>query len=104
MVDDDLERLGRGHRIGNFELTDSIWVCLDSSLLRGKIYVADFFYYLRPTICIDMGKNFQRIQETFLEEDRVNLVSHTVMPEVDSVEIMYGYGQRMGAPKSGGIC
>lgn len=99
VVDDDLERLGRGHRIGNFELTDQWGMPVDSSLLRDKIYVADFFFTTCPTICIDMGKNFQRIQETFLEEDRVNLVSHTVMPEVDSVEIMYDYGQRMGARK-----
>jgi protein SCO1/2 len=64
---------------------------------KGKIYVADFFFTTCPTICIDMGANFQRIQEAYKDEDRFNLVSHTVMPEIDTVEVMHAYGERMGA-------
>ncbi len=97
VVDDDLERVGRGHRIGDFQLTDQWGNAVDSSLLSGKIYVADFFFTTCPSICIDMGKNFQKIQAAYQDEPRVNLVSHTVMPEVDSVEVMHAYGQRMGA-------
>ena len=55
VVDDDLERKGRGHRIGDFELVDQWGNPADSSLLQGKIYVADFFYTSCPTICFDMG-------------------------------------------------
>jgi len=97
VVDDDLERVGRGHRIGNFHLLDQWGNEVDSSLLRDKVYVADFFFTTCPTICIAMGQNFQRIQDAYRDEPRVNLVSHTVMPEIDSVEVMYEYGQRMGA-------
>ena len=99
VVDDDLERVGRGHRIGDFDLIDQWGNKADSSLLQGKIYVADFFFTTCPTICIDMGQNFQRIQETYKNEDRLHLVSHTVMPEIDTVEVMYAYGERMGAIK-----
>jgi len=97
VVDDDLERVGRGHRIGNFNLVDQWGNAVDSSLLSGKIYVADFFFTTCPSICIDMGRNFQKVQQAYMDESRVNLVSHTVMPEVDSVEVMHAYGQRMGA-------
>lgn len=99
VVDDDLERVGRGHRIGNFNLVDQWGNAVDSSLLSGKIYVADFFFTTCPSICIDMGRNFQKVQQAYMDESRVNLVSHTVMPEVDSVEVMHAYGQRMGAIK-----
>ena len=99
VVDDDLERVGRGHRIGDFDLVDQWGNKADSSLLQGKIYVADFFFTTCPTICIDMGANFQRIQETYKDEDRFHLVSHTVMPEIDTVEVMHIYGERMGAIK-----
>jgi protein SCO1/2 len=99
VVDDDLERVGRGHRIGDFDLIDQWGNRADSSLLQGKIYVADFFFTTCPTICIDMGANFQRIQETYKDEDRFHLVSHTVMPEIDTVEVMHAYGERMGAIK-----
>ena len=97
VVDDDLERVGRGHRIGDFDLVDQWGNKADSSLLQGKVYVADFFFTTCPTICIAMGKNFQRIQEAFKDEPRLNLVSHTVMPEIDTVEVMHAYGERMGA-------
>jgi protein SCO1/2 len=99
VVDDDLERVGRGHRIGDFDLIDQWGNRADSSLLQGKIYVADFFFTTCPTICIDMGANFQRIQETYKDEERFHLVSHTVMPEIDTVEVMHAYGERMGAIK-----
>jgi protein SCO1 len=99
VVDDDLERVGRGHRIGDFDLVDQWGNKADSSLLQGKIYVADFFFTTCPTICIDMGANFQRIQETYKDEERFHLVSHTVMPEIDTVEVMHAYGERMGAIK-----
>ena len=99
VVDDDLERVGRGHRIGNFDLVDQWGNAVDSSLLSNKVYVADFFFTTCPTICIAMGQNYQRIQEAYKGDPRVNLVSHTVMPEIDTVEVMYEYGQRMGAVK-----
>jgi protein SCO1/2 len=99
VVDDDLERVGRGHRIGNFDLIDQWGKNVDSALLADKIYVADFFFTTCPTICIDMGQNFKRIQEVYKEEERFNLVSHTVMPEIDTVEVMHAYGERMGAIK-----
>lgn len=99
VVDDDLERIGRGHRIGDFDLIDQWGNKADSSLLQGKIYVADFFFTTCPTICIDMGANFQRIQEVYKDEERFHLVSHTVMPEIDTVEVMHAYGERMGAIK-----
>ncbi len=99
VVDDDLERVGRGHRIGDFDLVDQWGNKADSSLLQGKVYVADFFFTTCPTICIAMGKNFQRIQEAYKDEPRLNLVSHTVMPEIDTVEVMHAYGERMGAIK-----
>jgi protein SCO1/2 len=99
VVDDDLERKGRGHRIGDFELVDQWGNPADSSLLQGKIYVADFFFTTCPTICIDMGKTFQQVQEVFKDEPRVHLVSHTVMPEIDTVEVMRAYSERVGAIK-----
>ena len=99
VVDDDLERKGRGHRIGDFELVDQWGNPADSTLLQGKIYVADFFFTTCPTICIDMGKTFQQVQEVFKDDPRVHLVSHTVMPEIDTVEVMRAYSERVSAIK-----
>lgn len=99
LVDSDLERQGRGHRIGNFQLIDQWGQPFDSTVLEGKIYAANFFFTTCPTICIAMQNNFQTVQEAFIDEPRVALVSHTVMPEVDTVETMFEYGQQKGAIK-----
>ena len=71
LVDDDLERVGRGHRVGNFDLIDQWGNSVDSSLLLNKIYIADFFFTTCPAICIDMGQNFQLIQEVYKEEEKI---------------------------------
>ena len=46
VVDDDLERKGRGHRIGDFELVDQWGNPADSSLLQGKIYLSHVSHHL----------------------------------------------------------
>ncbi len=97
VVDDDLEGKGRGHRIGNFDLVDQWGEPFDSTVLEGKIYAANFFFTTCPTICIAMQNNFQTLQTQYADDDRVVLVSHTVMPEVDSVQTLFEYGKRKGA-------
>ena len=38
-----------------------------------------------------MTNNLQRVQEAFAQDDEVMLVSHTVMPWLDSVEVLKDY-------------
>lgn len=99
VVDDDLEGQGRGHRIGNFHLVDQWGEPFDSLKLEGKVYAANFFFTTCPTICIAMQNNFQALQTQFADDDRVVLVSHTVMPEVDTVQTLFEYGARKGATR-----
>ena len=57
----------------------------DSSLLQGKSCGRLLFHNLSNHL-YRHGANFQRIQEAYKDEDRFHLVSHTVMPEIDTVE------------------
>ena len=99
LVDEEIQYIKKYHKIKDFSMINQNGDVITQNHFNNKIYVADFFFTTCPTICIDMGKNFQRIQESYKAEDRFNLVSHTVMPEIDTVEVMYEYGQRMGAIK-----
>ena len=96
VVDDDLERKGRGHRIGDFELVDQWGNPADSSLLQGKIYVADFFFTTCGSICPKMTTNLVEVQKAFINNPKVMLLSHTVFPETDNVSVLKEYASKNG--------
>ena len=83
------------HRIAPFALCDQLGDTLSNQDLDGKIYVANFFFSVCPSICPKMTSNLQLIQETFADDPGVKLLSHTVMPWVDSVAQLRDYGDRM---------
>ena len=97
LVDNDLEGQGRGHHIGDFNLIDQDGKAFTPTQLEGKVYIADFFFVTCPTICKDMAKNFRLVQEEFKNEPKLVLVSHTVMPEKDSVSVLREYANLQNA-------
>lgn len=52
--------------------------------LEGKVYVAEYFFTTCKSICPIMNTNLRPIHETFLQEPRFLIVSHTCDPETDS--------------------
>lgn len=97
LVDDELERVGLDHTIGDFALLNQDGDTTTQDDLRGKIYVADFFFTTCPTICIDMAKNMRVLQAEFANDADVMLVSHSVTPEIDSVPVLRAYADKQAA-------
>jgi protein SCO1/2 len=58
--------------------------------------VADFFFTSCPGICPKMTSNMLLIQEAFKDNDKVELLSHSVMPEFDSVSVLKSYADAKG--------
>ncbi|HCX20670.1 MAG: SCO family protein [Flammeovirgaceae bacterium] len=79
------------HQVADFTLTNQDGQIITNADLRGKIYVTNFFFTICPTVCPKMTNNLQRVQEAFAQDDEVMLVSHTVMPWLDSVEVLKDY-------------
>ena len=69
---------------------------VSQALFTGTVYVADFFFTSCPTICPLMKSQMLRIYETFTAEDDVLLLSHSVDPEHDTVEVLNDYAKRLG--------
>ncbi len=44
-----------------------------------------------------MSNQLKRVHDQYLTNDNVIILSHTVWPEVDSVEALFEYGERYGA-------
>ena len=91
MVDPELLRLGYGHKIGNFAFLDQNGNTVTQNDVKGKVFVAEYFFTTCQTICPIMNKQMQRVHEAYRKNDEVNILSFTVNPEIDTVEQMKRY-------------
>jgi protein SCO1 len=100
LVDPSLRNVGTGHHVRDFSLINQDGETITQKNLEGKIYVADFFFIRCGSICPKMTSQLQRVQEKFREEKKVMILSHTVLPETDTVEAMKAYAEQYGADHS----
>ena len=92
----DGEFVSEMHSIGNFELLNQNGQKLSNKDMEGKIYVVDFFFTTCPGICPKMTYNMKKLQDRFEYNDNINFLSFSVMPDVDSVEVMKEYAVQYG--------
>jgi len=90
------EGLDNFHKISNFRLTNQEGNIITEKSFEDKIYVTDFFFTVCPGICPRMTANMMQLQEEFLEDDDVFLLSHSVTPESDSVPVLKAYAEAKG--------
>ena len=93
---DPAVRSNEDHHILDFSLQNQLGDTVQLSDVAGQILVVDFFFTRCATICPTLTKNMKRIQERYLNEDQVRLLSHSVTPQMDSVEVLYRYGELHG--------
>ena len=85
------------HTIAPFEFTNQNGEKITNATFQGKIYVTDFFFTTCPSICPILAKNMSAIQERYKNDHDILLLSHTVMPWVDTVEKIKEYAQEKNA-------
>ena len=79
------------HKISDFSLTNQNGEVVTQKKYENKIYVADFFFTTCQSICPIMTKNMKDIQDKLIKDSEILLLSHTVFPEIDSVEVLKKY-------------
>lgn len=84
------------HRIPDYTLINQLGDTVTEKTLAGKIYVTDFFFTTCPGICPKMTSNMELVQQAFLEDDEIMLLSHSVTPEWDKPEVLYDYAETKG--------
>lgn len=82
------------HTIAPFNFVNQDNQTVNNQTLKGKIYVANFFFTTCGSVCPRMTENLRMIQDAFDVSDDVRLVSHTVMPWVDSLPRLRRFVQR----------
>jgi protein SCO1/2 len=65
--------------------------------VEGKVYVAEYFFTTCKGICPKMNANMRRVFDAYKDEPGFMILSHTCMPETDSVPLLKAYeGQMIG--------
>ncbi len=91
LVDSSIIHVSKYHKISNFMLTNQNGKEITQANYKDKIYIADFFFTTCQDICPIMTKNMYQLQEELKNDNEILLLSHTVIPEVDTVEQLKKY-------------
>lgn len=79
------------HKIPMFSFTNQNGKAITNKTYEGKIYIADFFFTSCPGICPKLTKNMNMLQEAYINDEDILLISHSVMPWKDSVPLLKDY-------------
>lgn len=82
--------------VGDFQFEDQKSQLFDSHSLRGKVWVANYFFSNCKTICPILMPNMQKVASSFANNKQVQIVSFTVDPERDSAKQLDSYSQMLG--------
>lgn len=83
--------------VNDFELTDTDNKPFTLNQLRGKIWIADFFFTTCSGICPTMSKNMASLHRSYVLENEVHMVSFSVNPENDSPEVLAEHAKKFKA-------
>ena len=79
------------HTIQNFSFTNQDGKTVTEKDFDGSVYVTDFFFTTCHTICPIMSNQMERVATHFKGNAEVKFLSHTVDPEIDTVEQLKSY-------------
>lgn len=88
------------HTISNFSFINQYHDTVTEKTIDNKIYVADFFFATCQSICPRMSSQLVHVQNAFKNDSDFLILSHTVNPMHDTVEVLNGYAQSYGAVKN----
>ena len=91
LVDTSIAYKIKYHTISNFSLINQNGDTITEAFYDDKIYVADFFFTTCQSICPIMTKNMKEVQDKLINDKEILLLSHSVTPEIDSVEQLKRY-------------
>jgi len=63
--------------------------------VEGKVYVTEYFFTTCKGICPRMNANMRRVYDDFKNDSGFLIISHTCMPETDSVPVLKKYEEKI---------
>jgi protein SCO1/2 len=87
------------HTIGDFKLINQYGETVSKETIKNKIVVANFFFATCQSICPVMSTNLTGLQQAFEKDDSLLILSHSVNPLHDTVEVLMNYATTYHALK-----
>ena len=81
--------------VQDFSFTDQDGKVITQNEVAGKVYVAEYFFTTCKGICPKMNANMKTIYDKFKTEAGFAIMSHTCMPETDSVPLLKKYESKL---------
>lgn len=81
--------------VQDFSFTDQNNTQVTEKNVAGKVYVANYFFTTCKGICPKMNFNLKGVYDLFKNDKNFAIVSHSSMPETDSVPLLKAYEQKM---------
>ena len=100
LVDASVRVDNTDHKVKDFNLINQNGETISSINYENKIYVVDFFFTKCPGICPIMTDNMLQIQNEFIDNNDILLLSLSVTPEIDSVDVLKKYAIEKGVNDS----
>lgn len=100
LVDSTVQHIGNDHKIADFTFINQNGKMITQKDYENTIYVADFFFTTCPTICPKMTDNMVWLQNQLKNYPNVKLLSFSVLPDIDSPEILKKYALKKGVNDS----
>lgn len=82
------------HKIRAFSLTDQNGKTFTEKYLDNKISVVEFFFTTCTGICPKMNNSMSNLQSEFKNDNTVQLISHSVTPDKDTVPVLATYATK----------
>ncbi|MCG9791247.1 SCO family protein [Flavobacterium algicola] len=92
----DSDAFSKIHTIPSFSFTNQDGQTVTEKTVAGKIYVANFMFTSCGSICPRMTDNMKILQDRYVQDSQILLLSHTVSPEIDNVKQLKEYADLKG--------
>ena len=95
-VDRSVRDITQNHTVKDFNLINQNGNVITSKDYENKIYVVDFFFTLCPSICPIMTDNMKLVQDEYIDDNNIMLLSLSVTPDIDNIEVLKNYATEKG--------
>ena len=88
------------HTIPDFAFVDQDNSPITQETVKGKIYLADFFFTSCPTICPKVKKNMKKVYTKFKDRPDFLILSHSIDTKYDTVGRLAWYANKFDIESS----
>lgn len=81
--------------VQDFSFIDQDGKIVTNKNVEGKVYVTEYFFTTCKGICPKMNANMKGVYDKFKNDKDFAIISHTSMPETDSVPLLKAYEEKM---------